>query len=280
MPEIALTEACEALDCMDLWWQVMSYMVYPDDETGRRTFVAGNFAVALGEVEGLPHEQKRDPACWEAAQLLCRSHLMEHFDWFGGFRSLLEPGGVKPRRSNRRKQLNVIQWPRPNEQHYWPVREWVTVAHLLYFVRAIHACGGEASIRKAVFLTEECKGRNGLLLNRKHINDAWQDYKNVSHLAASLVFCLSSPNFDFDLLHLGILLTVARQFQEFGTTFVPLGQAEPIPVLDTHKIWSVPDDLAPDYDKCDTSFLWKLDEKGIEALKNYAADLKASKGGV
>jgi hypothetical protein len=77
-----------------------------------------------------------------------------------------------------------------------------------------------------------------------------------------------------------VLLTVARQFQDFGTKFVPLGQSKPVPILDTHKIWVVPDDLAPNYDKCDTSPLWKLDEEGIEALKRYPADLKASKGGV
>jgi hypothetical protein len=280
MPEVALSEPSEALDCMDLWWQVMSFMVYPDDEMGRHTFLAGNFAVALGELERLPRDLKRDPACWEAAQLSCRSHLMEHFDWFGGFRSLLEPGGAKPGRSNHRKQFNAVQWPRPNERHYWLVREWVTVAHILCFVRAIHASGGEASIRKAVFLTEECKGRNGLLRNRNHINDAWQNYKNISHLAAALFFCLTRLNFDFNLLYLGVLLTVARQFQDFGTKFVPLGQSKPVPILDTHKIWVVPDDLAPNYDKCDTSPLWKLDEEGIEALKRYPADLKASKGGV
>jgi hypothetical protein len=249
MPEMDLDVASGYLNHTDVWFRILGYMISPDDEARRRAFVARGFADALGTLERI--EQPLDPDPTMALQLVWGSLWQDFYELAGGLDALTTASGA------------------PHAWHADAVRlrDWTTVASILCLVRAIDAHGVEASIGKAMFLITACKGRHGVSRSMTDIRNAWRKYKKISHLAAGVLLCKTLRGFDFGgIVWLGVFLAVARDLQRFGTSFI-INAKERVTLLDPSSIWSVPEDLPlPDLD---TSIFCRLDERGIEVLKNY-----------
>jgi len=254
MPEMDLDVASGYLNHVDVWFRILGYMISPDDEVRRRSFLARGFADALGTLERI--EQPVDPDTTMALQLVWGSLWKDFYDLAGGL-DALTAASVGP----HDWQADAVR-----------LRDWTTVASILCLVRAIDAHGVEASIGKAMFLIAACKGRHGVSRSMTHIRNAWRKYKNVSHLAAGVLICKTLKGFDFSgIVWLGVFLAVARDLQRFGTSFI-LNTKERVTLLDPSCIWSVPEDLP--LPELDTSIFCRLDERGIEVLKNYSPRLR------
>lgn len=66
----------------------------------------------------------------------------------------------------------------------------------------------------------------------------WKEYRDVAHLAAAWdYFTERSTNFPIIRDTVGFL-SVAQVYQEFGLSFVPLGNEDPL--LDSKMVWRVP----------------------------------------
>jgi hypothetical protein len=240
--------ASDALEFIDIWYRVFAYMRWPEDEQRRRAHIATAFVGGLDAAETMERPGDMEPELFDVARGAAYDALMADFKELGGFSSLRPFSGIQRSADNL------------------PVKDWGTAAMVLMLVRAIDAYCGSSSINKAIFLIERDKGKSGCQKNRLDIRRAWTRYKIVAHLAAALFIWLPMGH-EFDLAGLTEFLSIARDFQRFGTGFFAYIHREPL--LDPLKIWSVPEDFpAPD---CPNTLIPELDTEGIASLRLYRA---------
>jgi hypothetical protein len=110
---------------------------------------------------------------------------------------------------------------------------------------------GGASVNKAIFVCERVKAPL-VPRNQRDLRKAWTDYKPSSHLCAALfdVFISAiSENDDAEMSGNAIrdylteqfpcFLSMAFQYQSFGTTYIPPRAKKPL--LDPSETWMIPD---------------------------------------
>jgi hypothetical protein len=153
------------------------------------------------------------------------------------------------------------------------IQEVETAAAILYIVRTIteqHAeINGPGSVNKAVFIIEETGKNYGFLHGRTKILGSWGKYKNVSHLAFAMRYCIHKfPIYDHSQRAnvIAVLLAVARDYQRFATTYFPSRQTRG-PLLQPAEMWTVPDDLLLP----DASARAPLPDDMLDALREYRA---------
>ena len=143
----------------------------------------------------------------------------------------------------------------------------------------------EASLNAAAYLLDKGKGCNGTFKSMSKIEDAFRKYRNVAHLcAAARVIAFtrhlrSSGNFFKDIMdeerieELLLFITLAQNYQEFGTSFRPKRSPRPKRefLLDCENIWSFPKSLFVQYPmlKYEGSAAQPLDDLDIKALRDY-----------
>jgi hypothetical protein len=259
----------------DILARILAYVFWPENDERRRTYIAEIFPHAIAALEEITAEeiaantlaQLRERTAeqltaeglneeaidiaeamaargdgglaglWKEEFAAVKSEMfgaiMEDFhELGGGFGALLSTlQGLGP----------GMQQPR--------VEEVRTAAAILDIVRTIaeqHAdIKGPGSINKAVFIIEATGSNYGLIHSRTAVMSAWRKYKNVAHLACGLIYCASRfpiEGYSDNITQIAVLLAVARDYQQFATTYFP-GWQRRGPLLDPAEIWSVPEEL-------------------------------------
>jgi len=238
MPEMELKIASGCLSYMDIWYRVISYMIAPDDEERRRAYVARSFVDALAKAERFV------PSLVQPLQ-------KDMINLAGGYSALAASG--------------FNDW----QPHARRTRDWGTAGSILYLVRLLDAYGAEASVRKAKFMIREEGKTPDVRRSERQIMEAWQKYRNVSHLIAAYQALRGFEFGDKVWWRLSVLLAIARDLQRFGTGFIPAGTDASArgPLLDPQSVWSVPEDFP--LPELDTSIFWRLNKHGIETQERY-----------
>jgi hypothetical protein len=136
-----------------------------------------------------------------------------------------------------------------------------------------------ASINKAKFLVYELyrKQRNlhakDFPFNEKFISEAWSNFKTVSHLWAAFFAweTMDKPQKDtpFPVTQIFEFISLAENFRNFGTTYLPRGQKTPI--LLNKQTWFPPRGFKP----FDFQFeILPLYPDELEVLREYRAPKK------
>jgi hypothetical protein len=250
MPEMDLDVASGCLDHEDIWARILAYVFWPEDEERRRAYVASVFAHALAVLQRITPEETIEwltagerseleeltegngELFWRAAVSEMTAVTMTDFhELAGSFEALL------PARPGFGPGMQEVR-----------IEEVLTAATILDIVRTIveqrPEAKGEGSVNKAVYILEKTGRRYGRLRSRTPIMESWRKYKNISHLACALYYCariFSADNSVGTITQIACLLSVARDYQKFATTYFPSGRTEPL--LDPAEIWAVPDDL-------------------------------------
>jgi hypothetical protein len=251
MPEMDLDVASGCLDHEDIWARILAYVFWPEDEERRRAYVASVFAHALAALQRITPEETIE---WLTAGE--RSELEELTEGNGElfWRATFEPA-VSEMTAGATTDFHELAGgfeallsalpgfgPGMDEVR---IEEVLTAATILDIVRTIveqrPEDKGEGSVNKAVYILEKTGRRYGRLRSRTPIMEAWRKYKNVSHLTCALYYCARTFPADNRIKQIRCLLSVARDYQKFATTYFPSGRTEPL--LDSAEIWAVPDDL-------------------------------------
>ncbi len=225
MPEMELRWTPQAE--RDVWLQIFAYMGWPQNAARRRAQVASYLAGGLGALDKLRAKWRSEGRGTEVLEVVdaVGGAWSSAFQEFGGF-SALEP----------LLSTSVVS-PEP-----FPLGELITVGRVLLTVRSISVhhreLHGGGSIEKAAALIECAHGHHGLIIrNEKGIKEAWRKYRNISHLAASWLL-IENAKVVHDLEGLYIFLVIAKDFEEFATSFRPHSRKEFL--VDQREIWSVP----------------------------------------
>lgn len=227
------------LNYADLWHRVFSYIIYPQDEVQRRGYMAKAFAVAVSEIDKFDQPADCDVQFFNRIKTSAFTAIYRDFVELGGGFASLGPGLDQE-----------VEWRKLE-------RELTMTAEILFTIRAIDGHSKEASLNKALFVISDKKQKNP-----NDLKKAWAKHKNVSHLALAM-FSRDYP--ELDLVNLGVFLTIARDFQRFGTTFIPYNTKNPL--LKLGEIWTVPDDLPLP----ELRITCQLDNEGVERLRAYRA---------
>jgi hypothetical protein len=230
MPEMNLRWPSE-VGLSFIWSQIFAYMQWPDNAANRRADITRAVALMRGELD---YPKKLRSHNWRKLSEMLDSHQRVHaaerrearafFDELGGFPAL-ESALTGPRES-------------------FPVGELMTVGFVLTTIYSINAhhpeLRGGASVKKAAFLIERTYRGQGMIDNERDIRKAWVKYKTISHLAASLRVMIRDEYLweQRSLEGLGIFFAIAKDLEDFGTSFFPHGRNSTL--LDSRKVWSVP----------------------------------------
>lgn len=215
-------------------FRLLAYMGWPSNERRRNEYLANLGAMALAEIEraGPAAFGVRDEQHWHRALALSKQR---HFDLYGGFNTLT----TAPPYS-----AITAEW-----DHFRGAM--LAAGKILLIIRSVvlhhpDARGG-ASVNKAVFLLEHVRPR----VKRTVAKQMWSRYKSVAPLCATLCIFSSllrqagatgeQEKTEFMFAELGMTLAIARELEDFATTFVPHGHSAPL--LDRSKLWTIPADL-------------------------------------
>jgi hypothetical protein len=247
-----------------IWLQIWGYVGWPNDDKERAARMGRYFLRQLAAVSSDQFTIKSPtihvtynlraagPKVRKELFASARRASLEALEEFDLFQALLSASGTSA----------------------FPMSEIVTTGFIMLLIRSIDVRYPElrgGSIRKAVFLTEDIarKQSGGVLIrNERDIRRTWAKFRDVAHLAAATVFrgitakeVKSLETCD----DLPIFLAIARDFEQFGTTFYP--HARKHPLLDQKTIWSVPKDmLLPD---AGGALTIPLEEMDLAFLQNY-----------
>jgi hypothetical protein len=217
-----------------VWDQIIGYINWPEDPARRRVHIVSCAAQGFDRIDDLQKGQSQEPLVQLLIERYPDSIVPEVFErekrkWFALFG---EFGGLKAVSPLLRGEV-------PSERE-WYRKEGgraMIAGEVLGIVRAIETRHrqllGPGSINKAIFLLDRAGVRN-----EKYAKQDWQKYKNVAHLAASLRL-INNHRLEYDREGLSTFLVIARDFQEWGTGFIPHGRKEPL--LDPETIWSLPE---------------------------------------
>jgi hypothetical protein len=297
MPEMDIFSASGLLQNEHILASIQAYMLWPENEERRKTYVAEIYPLAITKLEKLSDQQlgakilaqahgmsaeqlavedldaeavhtleemaaDEDTSFWkelidQVREDTCRAIMTDFYKLGGGFRALLP---------TLKGSGPDMQKPRTAELR--------TAGAILRIVRTIterHAeLKGPGSVNKAVFIMEKTGANYELPTSRTSILNCWRKYKKVSHLACAVNYCVWFPLFeDSDTLTpIALFLALARDYQLFATTHMSGWQAKG-PLLDPDLIWRVPDDLrlpAPPREG-------PLPEDLLNALREYQAPI-------
>lgn len=207
-----------------------AYMLAPNDAAKRQLINLNNATHMLEQIEKvalLPQPDGLKADCWGTASALVGSAIWDReFQPNGGFSGAREIGSVP--------ELDAL-----------PMAEWRTVAFMLGLMRAIDAhhpdVRGGASVKKAKEVAVAHHAEFNLLANEKYCQNAWNKYQSVAHLCAAAfepAFQGSSAAGESSLL---LMLAIARDYQQFLTSFRPHGRAAAL--VPKSVAWLVPDNL-------------------------------------
>jgi hypothetical protein len=266
-----LTKECEMSGALgDAGFRLMAYLTWPRDESRRRQFLVATAASALGEIEGKPpeaYDEIGDVYAGNAEWQQLRSDAMamiadKHFRAHGGYSTVAGAPGFETL----------------NEEIVAKSKQTLAVGELLHTVRCIaqfhREVAGGASVNKAVKVMGARADVPGALRNRAGLMEAWSEFKPVAHVCAALTEAYDhvgerakamsedEPFFG----RLGWTLAVARDYQEFMTTFIPHGRREGLVLVE--ESWTIPAGLTLPNVQIGTGV---LSPKAIEALRNYKA---------
>jgi hypothetical protein len=239
-----------------IWLQILGYIGWPHDPAKRDARLARYFAEQLAGLSTRKMEEVRIQQLIAQSELTreeadrfrstaleadqrfaepARHRVTETFEEFGWFRALLSVAGDSP----------------------FPLAEVATTGRILVTIRSIEVhhrkeFPGGGSVKKAAFLlesTDHADVSRGLIFkNEKDIKRAWGKFKDVAHLAASLILTdISRVDAATELRAVLVFLMIARDFEKFGTSFSP--HARKSPLIDPTSIWSIPESLPSKLDK-------------------------------
>lgn len=240
--------------------RLATYMAWPREENRRREYLAtlgAQTLQAFQNFETSPAVDVPPEGFHEAKTQTFHEVFLRH----GGYGAVSEAPGMPQLAKLMRESLR---------------RGYVagTVLRLIMTVREHHSdVGGGASLNKAIYLIE--RQSEGLQRkNRKDLIAAWSALKPVAHLCAAFIY-LSERAFHTDGTipysyffgeGIGRLLAIAREFQEFATTFKAHGQKQPI--LEPSEIFTVPRALKLPAAVIDLN---PLSPEQLAALRDYRA---------
>lgn len=200
---------------------MVAYLAWPNDRKQRDRWMATTLALFIAE---------RDRT-GSAAQPNLQLGDQSAFELFGGLRTVADVSLV-----HMTRKLEPIQ------------KRWLHVADILQMVVDIHheeraSISGGASISKA----QDILLGYSSLPRRATLSKDWSDFRDVSHLitaAAAVAFLCgdisngASAVLTPVLLVPEVVLALGLAFQEFGLTFKPYRQCEPI--LPSRTLWRIP----------------------------------------
>lgn len=227
----ALHEASNALE---------AYCFFPDDEHGRKGFLATMGAIAYDK-----YEQRDFPLLegfeQESAQFWKNETAENRKQWLdrhGGLSALATNGGMRAIKTHVESTLEAV---------FWTGR----LGTLIYNLDGAHkdSIRGGASLNKAVGLIAKTGGPK-----EDTLKAAWRKYSSVAHIISALDYWRFSQKLEDSFDEPGDLfaparymtastLFVARFYQEFFTNFVPR-HGRKLPLIDPSEIWSLPDQIA------------------------------------
>jgi hypothetical protein len=208
--------------------QIFAYMGWPDDAERRRTYVARRAAWNLGrldEVVSTLSQSQLTPAVCEFIDR-DRAAWQRTFADFGGFTSIY-------------RHL----WT--SDEVVFPITEINTTGDVLILIRSIKEnypdLIDKASLRGASFLIDRGKGWDGTLKSISKIENCFRIYRSVAHLCAAARLISNTRHLissgdtlkditDSDRIDqedLLLLITLAQNYQEFGTSFRPKRSPRP-----------------------------------------------------
>lgn len=271
-----LTGPCELSGALgDAGYRLATYLTWPDNERRRRQYLATLGASALADIENEPLEgetvefAKAHPIEWEKIRRASIEKIMNtHFRPHGGFASLVEGPGWAALCAEMDKHASA----------------WIATGRILYLIRCIAEyhpeVRGGASVKKAVALVSRFVEEEDAIKDRSRLVAAWSRFKPVAHLCAALLEAASAASKEdgplrqeilggaFYFQGLGRTLAVARDYQQFVTSFVPHAQREPFVRAD--RILGVP---AKARIRPMSASIRPLSPEMLETLADYRAPL-------
>jgi hypothetical protein len=223
MPEMELSSISEYLGGEGVWPRIWGYMLWPNEESCRRSFVASVYAHALACINEIPNQlhDGLGHECFEVVREKVSCDLLHNFDERGGGWSALLPALNKDIEVSKR------------------IAALRTVGLVLDIIRSIPDGG---SLNKAVHIIGYSARRLAMKASgRTEIRAAWQHYKSVAHLAVALCAIVEEPETD-EGMELTKFLAIARDYQRFATTYRVPGHNTPL--INPAQVWMVGENLS------------------------------------
>lgn len=242
-----LTGSCEMSGALgDAGQRLLAYMAWPNDPERRRQYLATIGAEVLADMHAKePHHfagyglGEIDADSWAGIRKnVIEGMAAKYFHPHGGFGAVAAAPGISALQAE-------LEANAPS---------WCATGQLLYTIRSIDRFHGDvrggASVHKAVELLERFIKAEDAIKDRTRIMKAWARYKPVAHLCAAYTEAMAIAVMyrgavEKDIMDgapffsgLGRTLAVARDYQNFMTTFVP--QAQRTPLVPEESVLKVP----------------------------------------
>jgi hypothetical protein len=223
MPEMELSSISDHLGPEGVWPRIWGYMLWPSDESRRRSFVASAYANLLASIAELPNELP-DPlgqGCFELVREKVGCDLLHDFHERAGGWPALSPAlntGIDTAKA---------------------VAGLRTAGLVLAIIRATP---GNGTLNKAIHLIGCAAEWLAIRASgRTQVRAVWHRYKTVAHLGWALCAVTAEPEQD-ESAELAKFLAIARDYQRFATTYTAPGQLAPL--ITPGQAWMVPDNLS------------------------------------
>jgi len=279
MPEIELPDISTLGGSFLAKHKLDAYMTWPGDSEARKQYFASMVARAAYEAKHATNEQVISRIYEDLGEIaegelidimrewLCSEYEEKYFHPHGGLKSVIEADSLF-------RLWKVVE----RNRKYWELASWVFL-----FLKAMcdfhDDLPGGPSLNKAVFLVERSKRiPKKLRVDKSDIWKSWSGFRSVAHLGASILFWESYLAKESDCderkyqeslddlfdSHMKVVLSRAKFFENFGSSFVPLRSKKP---LFDDSIWRIPDKFQADHKYP----IGPLSEADLNILKEYEA---------
>lgn len=226
--------------------KLLGYALFPEDCEGRKAYGASMGILALGNTEKLQNEKAGYDRLSPEQVLLAdagfpafkRMVEKKYFEEFGGFQTIMEATTTgRFNRFERENEKNAVALS-------WAGAILFTILRMAEFHTG--ELRGGPSVRKVIALFEATGGPA-----KSELMGMWSRYKVVAHLGAAAVYMrdyfkdsrfTGDRNEDFFgafFYRTAELMFIAREFQEFATTYVPK-RSHKGPLVDPQTVWKLP----------------------------------------